>query len=41
MRADRLGPDCGLAEHALPPFAGPQADGTVRYPAAQGSLLGS
>jgi uncharacterized protein (DUF488 family) len=36
-----IGPDRGLAEHALPPFAEPQTDGTVRYPPAQGSLLGS
>jgi hypothetical protein len=36
-----IGPDGGLAEHALPPFADPQADGTVRYPPAQGSLFGS
>jgi uncharacterized protein (DUF488 family) len=36
-----IGPDGTLAEHALPPFADPQADGTVRYPPAQGSLLDS
>jgi uncharacterized protein (DUF488 family) len=34
-----IAPDGALAEHALPPFADPQADGTVRYPPAQGSLL--
>jgi uncharacterized protein (DUF488 family) len=34
-----IAPDGRLAEHALPPFAVPQADGTVRYPPAQGSLL--
>jgi hypothetical protein len=32
-------PQGALAEHELPPFAEPQADGTVRYPPAQGSLL--
>jgi uncharacterized protein (DUF488 family) len=32
-------PQGTLAEHELPPFAEPQADGTVRYPPAQGSLL--
>jgi uncharacterized protein (DUF488 family) len=36
-----IGPDGTLAEHALPPFAERQADGTVLYPPAQGSLLGS
>jgi uncharacterized protein (DUF488 family) len=36
-----IDPDGGLAEHALPPFADPRADGTVRYPPAQGSLFGS
>jgi uncharacterized protein (DUF488 family) len=35
-----IGPDGRLAEHELPPFAERQADGTVRYPPAQGSLLG-
>jgi uncharacterized protein (DUF488 family) len=34
-----IGSDGALAEHELPPFAEPQADGTVRYPPAQGSLL--
>ena len=34
-----IAPDGGLDEHAPPPFARPQADGTVRYPPAQGSLL--
>jgi len=34
-----IGPDGSLAEHELPAFADPQADGTVRYPPAQGSLL--
>ena len=34
-----IAPDGGLAEHALPPFAIAQPDGTVRYPPAQGSLL--
>ena len=34
-----IGPDGVLTEHELPPFAQPQADGTVRYPPAQGSLL--
>jgi uncharacterized protein (DUF488 family) len=34
-----IGPDGTLAEHVLPPFAEPQADGTVRYPPAQESLL--
>jgi hypothetical protein len=27
-----IGPDGSLAEHALPPFAQPQPDGTVLYP---------
>jgi uncharacterized protein (DUF488 family) len=36
-----IAPDGKLAEHVLPPFANPQPDGTVRYPPAQGSLLGS
>jgi len=36
-----IGPDGGLAEHALPPFADPQADKTVHYPPAQKSLFGS
>jgi uncharacterized protein (DUF488 family) len=36
-----IGPDGALSEHALPAFAEPQADGTVRYPPAQGSLLES
>jgi uncharacterized protein (DUF488 family) len=31
--------DGTLTEHELPPFAEPQADGTIRYPPAQGSLL--
>jgi uncharacterized protein (DUF488 family) len=35
-----IGPDGRLTKHELPPFAEPQADGTVRYPPAQGSLLG-
>jgi uncharacterized protein (DUF488 family) len=34
-----IAPDGALSEHELPPFADPQADGTVRYPPAQGSLL--
>jgi len=32
-------PDGALAEHALPSFAEPQADGSVLYPPEQGSLL--
>jgi uncharacterized protein (DUF488 family) len=36
-----IGADGGLAEHVLPGFAAVQADGTVRYPPAQGSLLDS
>jgi uncharacterized protein (DUF488 family) len=34
-----IGPDGSLAAHELPPFAEPQADGTILYPPAQGSLL--
>jgi uncharacterized protein (DUF488 family) len=34
-----IGPDGRLTQHELPPFAECQADGTVRYPPAQGSLL--
>jgi uncharacterized protein (DUF488 family) len=34
-----IAPDGRLSEHELPPFAERQADGTVRYPPAQGSLL--
>lgn len=34
-----IGPDGSLTEHELPDFAVAQADGTVRYPPAQGSLL--
>jgi uncharacterized protein (DUF488 family) len=34
-----IGPDGSVAEHELPPFAAPQADGSVRYPPTQGSLL--
>jgi uncharacterized protein (DUF488 family) len=33
-----IGPDGAVTEHALPPFAIPQRDGTVLYPPAQGSL---
>lgn len=29
-----IGPDGALTEHALPPFAAPQQDGTVLYPRA-------
>jgi uncharacterized protein (DUF488 family) len=32
-------PQGTLTEHELPPFAEPQADGTVLYPPPQGSLL--
>jgi uncharacterized protein (DUF488 family) len=35
-----IGPDGSVADHELPPFAERHADGTVRYPPAQGSLLG-
>jgi uncharacterized protein (DUF488 family) len=35
-----IGSDGGLAEHALPPFATVEADGTVLYPPAQGELPG-
>jgi uncharacterized protein (DUF488 family) len=35
-----IGTDGALVEHELPPFAEPQADGTVFYPPPQGSLLG-
>jgi Domain of unknown function DUF488 len=38
--ACHIGPNGALAEHALPPFAEPQADAIVLYPPAQGSLLG-
>ena len=31
--------DGSLSEHELTPFAEPWADGTIRYPPAQGSLL--
>ncbi len=34
-----IGSDGGLTEHALAPFAVAQADGRVRYPPVQGSLL--
>jgi uncharacterized protein (DUF488 family) len=34
-----IAPDGSLTKHELPPFAEPQANGTVRYPPAQGSLL--
>jgi uncharacterized protein (DUF488 family) len=34
-----IGPNGGLDEHVLPPFAEPQSDGTVRYPPVQRSLL--
>jgi uncharacterized protein (DUF488 family) len=35
-----IGTDGSLSEHELPAFAERQADGTVLYPPAQGSLLG-
>jgi uncharacterized protein (DUF488 family) len=34
-----IGADGALSEHALPDFAVADADGTVRYPPAQGPLL--
>jgi uncharacterized protein (DUF488 family) len=34
-----IGADGNLAKHALPEFAVAAADGTVRYPPAQGALL--
>jgi uncharacterized protein (DUF488 family) len=34
-----IGAGGGLAEHALPEFATPQTDGTVRYPPVHGTLL--
>ena len=34
-----IGPDGGLTAHELPDFAVVQADGTVLYPPAQGTLL--